>query len=164
MKPKERLKPVKEFRVYRRNLPHLELPGSAYFVTFSTAEGFTLSAPAKDIVFSAFKFHDGKKYKLIACVVMDTHAHCILQPMEQSGGSCYSLAQIMHSIKSYSANRIQRVLNVNGKIWQDENYDRIIRDEEEYLEKMNYIANNPLKAMIVEKPEEYKWLFVEGLG
>jgi REP element-mobilizing transposase RayT len=164
MKPKERLKPVKEFRVYRRNLPHLELPGSVYFITFNIAKGFTLSDSAKDIVLSTFRFHDGKKYVLRAYVIMDTHVHCILQPMEESPGVFNSLAQIMHSIKSYSANRIQRVLNVNGKIWQDENYDRIIRDEEEYLEKMNYIANNPLKAMIVEKPEEYKWLFVEGLG
>lgn len=98
---------------------------------------------------------------------MDTHVHCILQPMEKSEksvGTYHSIAQIMHSIKSYSANRIQRILNIKGKIWQDESYDRIIKDEEEYLEKMNYIANNPLKAMIVDTPEYYKWLFVEGLG
>jgi hypothetical protein len=69
----------------------------------------------------------------------------------------------MHSIKSYSANRIQRLLNIQGSVWQDENYDRIIRDEEEYLEKMNYIVNNPLKAMIVENPEDYRWLFFEGM-
>lgn len=74
----------------------------------------------------------------------------------------YSLAQIAHSIKSYSAHTIQKVLNSTGNIWQDENYDRVIRDEEEYLEKMNYIINNPLKAGLVEKPEDYKWLFYEG--
>ena len=175
MEPRARLKPVKEFRIYKRNLPHWELPGSVYFITFRTAKDFTLSDSAKDIVLSSFNFHAGKKYKLHTCVIMDTHVHCILQPLEKSGGKApaetsgapgayYSIAQIMHSIKSYSANRIQRILDVKGRIWQDESYDRIIRNEEEYLEKMNYIANNPLKAMIVEKPEDYRWLFVEGLG
>jgi putative transposase len=164
MKPKERLNPVKEFRVYRRNLPHLELPGSVYFITFNTAKRHSLSDTAKNIIISSFKFHADKKYKLHACVVMDTHVHCVLQPMEKSIGAFYGIAQIMHSIKSYSANRIQRLLNIQGSVWQDENYDRIIRDEKEYLEKMNYIVNNPLKARIVEKPEDYRWLFVEGLG
>ena len=77
-------------------------------------------------------------------------------------GVFFSLAQIMHSIKSYSANRIQRLLNRKGSIWQDENYDRIIRDEGEYLEKLNYIVNNPLKAGLVEKPEDYRWLYIVG--
>ncbi len=170
MEPKARLKPVKEFRIYKRNLPHWELPGSVYFITFRTITGLNLSDSAKDIALSSFNFHAGKKYKLHACVIMDTHVHCILQPLEelQAGtsvqpGTFYSLAQIMHSSKSYSANRIQRLLNIQGSVWQDENYDRIIRDEEEYLEKMNYIVNNPLKAMIVENPEDYRWLFFEGM-
>ena len=75
----------------------------------------------------------------------------------------YSLSQITHSIKSYSANRIQKLLNIKSNIWQDENYDRIIRDEHEYLEKMNYIINNPLKPGLVGKLEDYKWLFYKGM-
>jgi REP element-mobilizing transposase RayT len=71
----------------------------------------------------------------------------------------YSLSQITHSIKSYSANRIQKLLNIKGSIWQDENYDRIVRNENEYVEKVNYIVNNPLKAGLVGKPKDYRWLF-----
>lgn len=186
MKLKNTLKSIKEFRVYRRNLPHFELPGSVYFITFSTDDEFTLSDSAKDIVFSAFKFHAGKKYKLHACVVMDTHVHCVLQPLmvkkAQTGmsvppntqetekirlpvppGAFYSLAEIMHSIKSYSSNQINRSEKREGSIWQDENYDRVIRDEVEYSEKMNYIINNPTKEGLIEKPQDYKWLFYEGM-
>ncbi len=93
---------------------------------------------------------------------METHVHSILQPMEESRGAFYSIAQILHSIKSYSANRIQRLLKRRGNIWLDENYDRIIRDDDECLEKLNYIVNNPLKTGLVEKPEDYRWLFFEG--
>lgn len=163
MEPGTRLKPVKEFRVYKRNLPHFEQPGSVYFVTFKTAKEFTLSDAAKDITLDSIKFHAGKKYRLHACIVMETHIHSILQPLEELKGSFYSIAQIMHSIKSYSANRIQRLLDKRGNVWLDENYDRIIRDDKEYMEKMNYIVNNPLKAGLAEKPGDYRWLFVEGL-
>lgn len=162
MEPGTRLKPVKEFRVYRRNLPHWEQPGSIYFITFKTAEGFTLSDAAKNITFDSIKFHADKKYRLRACVVMETHVHIILQPLEENMGAFHSIAQIMHSIKSYSANRIQRLLNKKGNVWLDESYDRIIRDEGEYLEKLNYIVNNPVKAGIVDTPENYRWLFIEG--
>lgn len=163
MRPSTRLRPVKEFRVYRRNLPHWELPGSIYFITFRTAERFILSDEVKNIAFASIKFHAEKKYKLHACVIMETHIHIILQPLEESIGAFYSLAQIMHSIKSYSAKQIQRFLRRQGNVWLDENYDRIVRDDKEYLEKLNYIINNPLKVGLVEKAEDYRWLFVEGL-
>ena len=175
-----RLKPTTEFRVYRRNLPHVELTGSVYFITFRTTDGFTLSESAKDITFNSIKFHAGKKYELYACVVMETHVHVVLQPLQAQAETpvppnnkshselftnevaFYSIGQIMHSIKSYSANRIQRVLHKKGAVWLDENYDRIIRDEKECLEKLNYIANNPVKAGLVEKPEDYQWLYFGG--
>ena len=73
---------------------------------------------------------------------METHVHEVLQPLEESKDTYYSLAQIMHSIKSYSANRIQRLLNRKGSVWLDENYDRIIRDDEDYLETTNNINAN----------------------
>jgi len=115
----------------------VEQPGSVYFITFRAADGFLLSDTAKDIIFDTIKYHADKKYKLHACVVMETHVHCILQPLEESSNYFYSIAQITHSIKSFSANRIQRTLNKKGNVWLDENYDRIIRDDEEFLEKLN---------------------------
>ena len=169
------LKPIKDFKFYKRNLPHYELRGSIYFVTFKTAEEFTLSEPAKDITLDSVKFHAGKKYRLHSCVIMETHVHVILEPslveqaslpaskeLKEGDLTYYSLAQILHSIKSYSANKIQKLLNKKGNIWLNENYDRLIRDDKEYEDKMNYIINNPVKVGLVEKPEDYRWLFVEG--
>ncbi len=48
---------------------------------------------------------------------------------------------------------------VPPKVWLDENYDRIIRDNKEFQEKMNYIINNPAKTNLVEAAKDYKWLF-----
>lgn len=164
MEPETRLKSTKEFQYYKRNLPHFELPGSFYFVTFNTAKTITLSDEAKEIVFASVKYHDDKKYKLHACVVMETHVHIILQPLEESAGTYYSLAQILHSVKSYSSHKIKNLLNLSCNIWMDENYDRFIRDSKDYLEKVDYIIYNPMKAGIVDKYEDYKWLFYKGSG
>ena len=49
---------------------------------------------------------------------------------------------------------------VPPRVWLDENYDRIIRDNKEFQEKMNYIINNPAKANLVETAKDYKWLYI----
>ena len=49
---------------------------------------------------------------------------------------------------------------VPPRVWLDENYDRIIRDNKEFQEKMNYIINNPVKANLVESANDYKWLYI----
>jgi len=172
VEPSERLNSVKEFRAYKRNLPHFEHPGSIYFITFRTVSGFTLPDSAKDIVFSSLKFHAEKKHRLHACVIMNDHVHCILHPMEKltidaqakmpvSPVAYFSLAHIMHGIKSYSVNQINGLLQRKSNVWLDENYERIIRDEKEYREKLQYILNNPVKTGLVEKHEDYRWLFFE---
>ena len=49
-----------------------------------------------------------------------------------------------------------------GKLWMDERYDRIVRDEAEFLEKWSYIRNNPVKAGLATNPEDYPWLYEKG--
>ena len=163
MKQDSPLKPVKEFRTHRRGLPHFEDPGGVYFITFRTTDGCRLSDTAKDLVASAIDFHANHKYALYAFVVMNTHVHCILQPLEQSEGTYYSLAGILHSIKSYSANRIQKELGWKGSVWQNENYDRVVREDKAFEAEMNYIIGNPIRDGIVDRPEDYRWLCCVGM-
>jgi len=62
-------------------------------------------------------------------------------------------------VKRFSIYQINRLRATKGSLWQDERYDRIIRDEAEFLEKWNYIRNNPMKAGLSEYPEDYPWLY-----
>ncbi|MDP2682659.1 MAG: hypothetical protein Q8P28_07625 [Deltaproteobacteria bacterium] len=174
--------PVKYFQIYKRNLPHWQSPGSVYFITFRTFKNITLSEDARDVVLNSILFWKGKKFSLYGAIVMPDHAHLILQPLEKKGTdkmsvppnktgstgfqpvtSYYSLAEILHSIKSYSASKVNKLLGESGSLWLDENFDRIVRDEGELLEKMNYITNNPVKVGLVNKAVEYKWLYLEGM-
>ncbi|MGR3178881.1 MAG: REP-associated tyrosine transposase [Candidatus Anammoxibacter sp.] len=154
--------PVKSFKIYKRNLPHWEQPGSVYFITFRTANNFILPNTAKEIVFDTITFHNNKKYRLYTFVIMTNHIHLILQPLEKIKDAFYSVAEIMHSIKSYSSNEINKVLKRKCSVWLAENFDRIVRNEKELSEKINYIANNPIKLQLVDEYKDYKWLYVEG--
>lgn len=157
-----RLGPLNGPRITRRNLPHWEYPGSTYFVTFRTAKGITLNDSAKDIVFACVRFFDGARYALHACAVMDTHVHLVIQPLEISEGSFHSTSRIMHSLKSYSSKKAAGILGRTGHMWLDENFDRVIRNEEEYFGTLDHILYNPVRAAFVERPEDYRWLVVRG--
>jgi putative transposase len=46
-----------------------------------------------------------------------------------------------------------------GKVWQEDYFDRIVRDEAEFIEKAQYILNNPLKIQI--RIDEFPWVWVK---
>jgi putative transposase len=119
-------------------------------------------------------YHNGIKYHLLAYCVMPNHVHALFQPFDQclspeeadvedqilsdeQVDSLSPLAEIMHSLKSYTAHQANDLLERSGQFWQHESYDHWVRDEEELERVVNYIAWNPVKAGLVEQPHE--WFF-----
>jgi REP element-mobilizing transposase RayT len=102
------------------------------------------------MVQSALLFHDEAKYRLSAWVVMPNHVHLLCSP-------CFghNLAQIMHSLKSYTSNEANKILGRSGRFWQKEYFDRYIRNARHFAKVVAYIENNPVKAHLCEKPEDW---------
>jgi REP element-mobilizing transposase RayT len=95
---------------------------------------------------------------------MPDHCHVIARPLPVDpvrlvSGPCFDLSDLTGSVKKYSARRINARWNRAGALWQDETYDRIIRDVREFEGTWTYIRNNPVEAGLVKVPEEYPWLF-----
>jgi NAD+ synthetase len=151
--------PPKPFRQYRRCLPHWRLEGAYYFVSWRLATNEPeLSPDERSFVVSALLHFNALRYALIAYVVMSDHVHAIVQPFEE-----HSLESVLHSWKSYTANRMQRETGRSGAVWEREYYDRILRNDAEFYEKLNYIQSNPFKRWPDLK--DYKWLaFLAGTG
>lgn len=61
----------------------------------------------------------------------------------------------MKGIKGVSAHLLNFKRGTSGSLWYDESFDRIIRNQKELDEKLKYIYENPLRAGIVERPEDY---------
>jgi len=70
-----------------------------------------------------------------------------------------SLSRIMQGIKSTSAHRINKILHRSGRLWQHESFDRILRSEEHLELKLEYIGLNPVRAGLVQRPEDYRWFW-----
>jgi REP element-mobilizing transposase RayT len=147
---------TRELVIRRRQLPHWQIGGSVYFITFRSRRG-GLPPPALRQVCTHVLYDHGKRYDLIFGVVMPDHVHVIFQPRQRKPGAWFDLAEIMKGLKGTSARRINQLLGTQGTVWQDESYDRIIRDEQELEEKLLYMYNNPLKAGLVADPADYKF-------
>jgi REP element-mobilizing transposase RayT len=89
---------------------------------------------------------------------MPDHVHLILTPLADSDGS-FSIPEIMHAIKSESAHRINKALERKGKVWQDESFDHVLRGDESLLSKTAYIFENPVRAGLVRRSADYRWLW-----
>lgn len=88
-------------------------------------------------------------------MVMPDHTHLILKPRGDM-----SLSRIMKGIKGVSARRVNALRHTSGSLWQDESWDRILRDAAEFDEKLQYMIYNPVKAGLVVNGELYDgWYF-----
>ncbi|MGB7209894.1 MAG: transposase [Pyrinomonadaceae bacterium] len=106
---------------------------------------------AESISETILKF-DRVKYELHSWVIMPNHVHILITPLDD-----YSLAEILHSIKSFTANFANKTLGRNGRFWSPEYFDRFIRDREHYASAKRYIENNPVKAGLCKEPEDWRW-------
>ena len=179
-----RSQPKTELR-WRGDLPHLYKDGCTYFVTFCLAdavpdrmkrrrkiedaddpsiiaEHFDLEPSVgsrileqknlASIVEGAMLHFQGERYALSGWCVMPNHVHAVVTPYAD-----YSLSQILHSWKSYSAHQINKTLGRNGKIWEKESFDHLVRNEKAFEAFVVYTEANPVVAGLCDKPED--WYF-----
>jgi len=126
-----------------------------------------------EIVKDSFHWGEGDRYQLFAFTIMPNHAHLVLRPLFPDGESAeqtppkrpndkgdYFLSNLLQSIKKYSGREANKVLGRDGKFWQHESYDHLIRDGDELIRCMEYTLNNPIKAGLAKSRENYKWNYV----
>jgi putative transposase len=90
-------------------------------------------------------------YTLYSFVVMANHVHLLMTPHVPA-------SQLMQSLKRFTAREGNKILGVTGQpFWQDESYDRLVRDEIEFERIANYIEMDPVNAGVVATPELFLW-------
>ena len=100
----------------------------------------------------ALLFHDQAKYRLTAWVIMPNHVHLLCTPL-----SGHRLADIMHSIKSFTSSEANRMLGRSGRFWQKEYFDRYIRNARQFVRTVTYIENNPVTANLCDNPKDWRF-------
>jgi putative transposase len=165
----------------RGELPHLYKEGGSYFVTFRLRDAVAprpsrldrqalLKLSAEQIaelteppltlgscalrkpevaymVQNALRHFEGQRYVLSAWCVMPNHVHAVVTPM-----TGHSPSDILHSWKSFSAHRANKILETLGTFWERESFDHLIRDLEQFEGFIRYIELNPVVAGLCSKP------------
>ncbi len=95
---------------------------------------------------------------LHAFVVMPNHVHLLIT-------SLVPVPKLLQSLKGTTARRANQTLRVTGKVfWQEESYDHLVRDETEFRRIQAYIEENPVRAGLAQRPEDYRWSSASGPG
>lgn len=128
------------------------------------------------VVKDAIHHYDKKSYDLICFTIMSNHVHLVFTPVERisdspttktnqpnpddimrNGVSPYIVTSILQNLKKYTARECNKLLNRSGTFWQHESYDHVVRDKKELIRIVKYVLNNPVKAGLCEKWEDWKW-------
>jgi len=176
---------------YERQLPHWQPDGAALFVTWRLFGSLPRGVRALDGSSAGRAFADmdreldksasgprwladdrvaqgvvdallfGEReldlYSLRAWVLMVNHVHMLVFPKAP-------LSRITRAINGFSARQANLILGRAGQpFWQDESYDRWVRDPAELGRIVRYIERNPVAAGLVGRVEDWRWSSGFGL-
>jgi putative transposase len=98
-----------------------------------------------------YEERDMKHCQLHSYVVMPNHVDLLMTPL-------VDVSKVTQSLKRFTAREGNRVLGLTGQpFWQDESYDRLVRNKAEFQRIASYIEMNPVKAGLAATPEEFPW-------
>ena len=89
---------------------------------------------------------------------MPNHVHILIRPQTAT-------SSITRWLKGSTARKANLILDRTGEpFWQDESYDRWVRNEGEWSRIVRYIEYNPVAAGFVQTPEQWLWSSVPKAG
>ena len=136
---------LKRSRRYFRELEHwLDANhGSVYLREQAIAE----------VILDTFDKYERLGYwHVSAATVMPNHVHAFFRC------GTLSLSRVMKRFKRYTAREANRILDRKGKrFWQREWFDHWSRSAQEDDRIISYIRNNPVRAGLVKRPEDWRW-------
>ncbi|MBI5182026.1 MAG: transposase [Nitrospirae bacterium] len=98
------------------------------------------------------KYSDKWESPILAYCLMGNHVHLLTRPKKEE-----SLCKMMQGITLCYTQYINKTYNRTGRLWESR-YHSCIIDEDKYLwAAARYIEQNPVRAKIVKKAEDYQY-------
>ena len=109
---------------------------------------------AAQIILSSLHWLESQKRIILdAAVIMPDHLHFVAALRQDS------LDRLMHSLKSYTAKKINALLNRQGAFWQPQYHDPAVREDDDLNEVVLYSLNNPVRARLVDDFHNYPYWY-----
>ena len=98
------------------------------------------------VLWDAIQHFDGERYDLIAVVVMPNHFHVVFRVREG-----FKFSTIVGAWKSYTYTQVRKSYGLH-LTWQDECFDRLVRDPDELRRLCAYVLDNPSRSGLIDWP------------
>jgi REP element-mobilizing transposase RayT len=105
-----------------------------------------------EIVENALLHFDGERYRLLAWCIMPNHVHVLIETV-----AGFPLGDIVHSWKSFTAKKCNKVLSRSGTFWMPDYFDRLVRNADHLRSVTAYILYNPVSAGLCSSPTDWEW-------
>ena len=156
----------------------IENPAATYFLTFTVVDwGDIFSRKIyRDIVMDSLQYcRANKGLKIWGYVMMTNHMHSILSAKNEN------LPDVLRDFKRHTASKIIKATHGSHEsrnnwllkrfefasrknsrdgfyqFWQHDNHAEVINTNKFFMQKLNYIHMNPVRAGWVDRPED--WLY-----
>ncbi|PIY96293.1 MAG: hypothetical protein COY66_04625 [Candidatus Kerfeldbacteria bacterium CG_4_10_14_0_8_um_filter_42_10] len=147
------------------------IPGQIHFVTIKTYKNRTFFKDSNccNILLNEISFYNNKlNFRFFGYVIMPNHAHLLIEPND-----AINISKIIQCIKTVSAKKVKRYFFFDHStgswddvvpatrrektfhLWQPNFFDFNVYTESKFIEKLNYIHNNPVGAGLVDDIEDW---------
>ena len=87
-----------------------------------------------------------------AYVLMTNHVHLLITPVHRD-----SLSRLLQYVGRYYVSYVNNTYGRTGTLWEGRYKASIVEEESYLLSCYRYIELNPVRAGMVERPEDYPW-------
>jgi putative DNA methylase len=105
-----------------------------------------------ELVENALLRFDNERYRMIAWCVMPNHVHALIETFAGR-----PMDRVVHTWKSFTASKANKLLGRTGPFWLREYYDRFIRDRDHLAKAIEYIHRKPVSAGLVKEPGRWRF-------
>ena len=142
-----------KYRSNNRQKGRISIHGAYYHVVICTHQRKKILADKKvaSIIFDTFDWLETEnRLEWICIMIMPDHIHTVLKLEEGQ-----TLSKILHSMKLFTARKINELLSRKGTLWQKGYTDWGIRTEKTLNKTIYYCYNNPLEKGLVKSSIDY---------
>ena len=139
-------------RVCKRRL---DSPEATRLITWNVERGQgPLRTQERNVIVTALRFFDRRRYKLRGFVVMDDHVHVLIDTFNS-----FPVFQVIHSWKSFTAHEFIRRCWRWEKTWKRGSHENVIASKCRLYRALRYIELNPVRRW--PGVLAYPWVWIE---
>ena len=147
---------VQEPKEHLQRLSRLFAPAPLYFITTCTHARRALLAQdaVRDILVNEWTDSQVRHgWAVGSYVIMPDHVHFFCRASEGRK----PLPRWMQAWKQWTSKALTTTLSNAVPVWQPRFFDHVLRSDESYAEKWNYVFNNPVRAGLVTRAEDWRY-------